>query len=145
MLRRAMTLAIDREALVQDLLYGYGRVSNGPLPSSWWGAERDRRPWPFDPDQARGLLADRGFERRSLWNAERAGRRMARAALPFLFLAPLLALGLLLLEPERLFSFVRQRPLIWALVMLLYPLLSAYPQGVIYRVFIFHNGLDCFG
>jgi peptide/nickel transport system substrate-binding protein len=61
LLRRAMTLAIDRQALVEDLLYGYGRVSNGPLPSSWWGADRDLQPWPFDPGQARRLLAERGY------------------------------------------------------------------------------------
>jgi membrane protease YdiL (CAAX protease family) len=85
------------------------------------------------------LLADRDFDRRHLWNARRAGRELARAALPFLLLAPLLALGLLLWEPERLLAFVRQRPLLWAAVMVLYPVLSAYPQGVIYRVFLFHR------
>lgn len=85
------------------------------------------------------LLADPVFDRRVLWNAERAGRRLARAALPFLLLAPLLALGVLLLDPGRLFAFVRQRPLLWALVMLLYPVLSAYPQGLVYRVFVFHR------
>jgi len=61
LLRRALTLAIDRHALVEDLLYGYGRVSNGPLPSSWYGADRDLQPWPFDPAQARRLLAERGY------------------------------------------------------------------------------------
>ena len=50
-----MQASADRQALVEDLLYGYGRVSNGPLPSSWWGADRDLQPWPFDPDEARGL------------------------------------------------------------------------------------------
>jgi len=60
-LRRAMTLAIDRDALVEDLLFGYGRVSNGPLPSSWWGADRDRKPWPHDPAEARRILAEHGY------------------------------------------------------------------------------------
>lgn len=116
------------------LLWAAGRLDLPLLPTLWI----------FSLGCLIFLLADRGFERRSLWNAKRAGRGMARAALPFLALAPLLALGLLLLEPERLFSFVRQRPLIWALVMLLYPLLSAYPQGVIYRVFIFRRYRDLF-
>jgi peptide/nickel transport system substrate-binding protein len=29
--RRALTLGIDRKAIVEDLLYGYGRISTGPL------------------------------------------------------------------------------------------------------------------
>jgi peptide/nickel transport system substrate-binding protein len=61
LVRRAMTLAIDRQALVEDLLYGFGRVSNGPLPSSWWGFDRDLEPWPFDPEEARRILAERGY------------------------------------------------------------------------------------
>jgi len=59
--RRALTLAIDRQALVDDLLYGYGRVSSGPLPSSWWGAARDIAPWPCDPEEARRILTAKGY------------------------------------------------------------------------------------
>jgi len=59
--RRALTLAIDRQALVEDLLYGYGQVSNGALPSSWWGAAPDIAPWPYDPDEARRILSAKGY------------------------------------------------------------------------------------
>jgi len=38
-----------------------------------------------------------------------------------------------------LFSFPRERPLLWLLVMLLYPLVSALPQEVIFRLFLFHR------
>jgi len=38
-----------------------------------------------------------------------------------------------------LFSFPRERPLLWVLVVLLYPLLSALPQEVIFRAFVFHR------
>ena len=116
------------------LLWAAGRLDLPLLPTLWI----------FSLGCLLFLLADNKFDRRSLWNAERAGRRLARATLPFLVLAPLLALGLLLLEPERLFAFVRQRPLLWALVMVLYPLLSAYPQGIIYRVFIFQRDRELF-
>lgn len=37
------------------------------------------------------------------------------------------------LGPEHILRFPRTRPLIWCLVMLLYPILSAYPQELIYR------------
>jgi len=60
-LRRALTLAIDREALVEELLYGYGRVSHGPVFSQWWGANRELVPLPFDRDEARRLLAEQGY------------------------------------------------------------------------------------
>lgn len=37
--------------------------------------------------------------------------------------------------PQRLFEFPLERPYFWALVMLLYPVLSVFPQEVIYRSF----------
>jgi membrane protease YdiL (CAAX protease family) len=90
------------------------------------------------------LLFDRGFDRRCLWNAEHLGRRLKQAALPFLLAAPVLTVAVVLFEPERLFQFVRERPLIWAIVMVLYPILSVYPQGVVYRAFIFHRYRELF-
>ncbi len=49
------------------------------------------------------------------------------------------AVGLLLLTlwlvPERLFAFPLERPGLWLMVMLLYPLLSALPQEFLYRSF----------
>lgn len=43
------------------------------------------------------------------------------------------------LRPEDLLRFPRTRPGIWALVMLLYPVLSAYPQELIYRTCFFRR------
>jgi peptide/nickel transport system substrate-binding protein len=63
-LRRALTLAIDRGALVQDLLYGYGHIASRPVPSSWWGADDSIDPLPYDPEQARGLLEAAGYRTR---------------------------------------------------------------------------------
>ncbi len=60
--RRALTLAIDRKAIVDDLLYGFGRVSSGPLLSSWWAADPTLAPWPFDPKEAQRILAGKGFD-----------------------------------------------------------------------------------
>jgi peptide/nickel transport system substrate-binding protein len=61
-IRRALTLGIDRKAIVDDLLYGYGRVSVGPLLSSWWAADPSLTAWPYDPDQARRILAAKGYD-----------------------------------------------------------------------------------
>lgn len=60
-LRRALTLAIDRQGLVDSLLFGYGRVSAGPVLSFWWAADPGLVPLPYDPDEARRILLDRGF------------------------------------------------------------------------------------
>ncbi len=59
--RRALTMAIDRKGIVDDLLYGFGRVSAGPVLSFWWGADPTLEPWGYDPEEARRLLADRGY------------------------------------------------------------------------------------
>jgi membrane protease YdiL (CAAX protease family) len=53
--------------------------------------------------------------------------------------AAAIAAGTYFLSPHLLFSFVRQRPGFWALVMLLYPVLSVYPQSIIYRAFLMHR------
>jgi peptide/nickel transport system substrate-binding protein len=75
--RRALTMAIDRRALVDDLLYGFGGVSAGPWPSFRWGADPDIEPWPYDPDEARRRLADLGFRPGDDGVLERDGRRLA--------------------------------------------------------------------
>ncbi len=63
-IRRALTLAIDRRALVDEVLYGYGRVAAGPIPSAAWGFDADLEPWPYDPERARAILSARGFRPR---------------------------------------------------------------------------------
>ncbi len=60
-IRRALTMAIDRDAIVEELLYGFGRVSAGPWLSFRWGADPDLEPLPYDPDGAKRILADRGY------------------------------------------------------------------------------------
>ncbi len=44
-----------------------------------------------------------------------------------------------LLHPEWLFAFPRLRPQRWLMVMVLYPLLSALPQELVYRAFFFER------
>ena len=42
-------------------------------------------------------------------------------------------------DPGLLFGFPRTRPILWLMVMLLYPILSAFPQEAIYRAFLFRR------
>jgi len=76
--------------------------------------------------------------------------RNDRPFLPHLLLRDLICLVLLsaavrLFAPGLLFSLIRQRPGLWVAIMLLYPLLSVYPQEVLYRAFFFHRYQDLFG
>lgn len=55
----------------------------------------------------------------------------------FALSAALLVALTLWLKPEMFLSFVRERPLFWAVVMVAYPLLSVIPQEIIFRSFFF--------
>ncbi len=60
--RQAMTLATDRQAIVDGLLQGYGEVANGPAAPAQWERNQDLEPWPHDPEAARQRLAETGWE-----------------------------------------------------------------------------------
>jgi len=78
------------------------------------------------------LLTRRDFDRSRLWNAGPLRPWIRAVWLPFVLVAPLLALWAAFAEPRLFLRFVRGRPGPWALVMILYPVLSAYPQGIIF-------------
>lgn len=61
MVRRALTMAIDRQALIDGVWRGYARPSVSPILSSVWAADRSLRPWPYDPEAAKRILAERGW------------------------------------------------------------------------------------
>ena len=60
--RLAMSIAIDREAIVKNMLQGFGR----PITLKDWMGFEDRLPspeeaWPYDPARAKSLLAEAGY------------------------------------------------------------------------------------
>ncbi len=60
--RRALTMAIDREAIIEGLLRGTGRPSAGPVLSFLWAHDSSLRPLDYDPGAARRLLRVAGWE-----------------------------------------------------------------------------------
>jgi membrane protease YdiL (CAAX protease family) len=56
-----------------------------------------------------------------------------------------LGIAVYFLAPQLLFSLIRRSPWLWALIFLLYPLLSVYPQEFLYRAFFFHRYQPLFG
>ena len=74
------------------------------------------------------------------WNAAGLNRANIKAIfLRYLPFAAFLWLFTWLVIPEHLFSLPRERPLVWVLVMILYPLLSVVPQEIIFRSFFFRR------
>ena len=57
-MRRALSLAIDRDALVEGFWFGLASPSRGPVQSMLWAADRSLEPYPFRPDEARAIQAD---------------------------------------------------------------------------------------
>ena len=56
-----------------------------------------------------------------------------------------LGLAVRLLAPELLFSLIKHRPWLWVIIMVAYPLVSVYPQELLYRAFFFHRYQPLFG
>ncbi len=85
------------------------------------------------------LLRDPTFDRRRLWNVAGALAHARGVVLLFVALAVAVTLLVAWLTPEALFDLVRKRPGLWLLVMVFYPLVSVYPQEIIYRAFLFQR------
>ncbi|HLN62770.1 MAG TPA: ABC transporter substrate-binding protein [Symbiobacteriaceae bacterium] len=59
--RRALNLAVDKEALIKGLLKGMGSVPAGPVPTgAQWPAQL--KSYPYNPDEAKKLLAEAGVK-----------------------------------------------------------------------------------
>jgi membrane protease YdiL (CAAX protease family) len=90
------------------------------------------------------LGRSRRFDLSRLWSGRLRGEwsgvltRSAVAALAITALA-------LWLEPARFLALPRERPALWLAGLALYPILSAWPQEVLYRVFFFERYAVLFG
>ena len=84
------------------------------------------------------LREKQGYDLKKEWNLAALDRalikKIVRRFLPF---AAALLLFTWLVIPDRLFSLPRERPVIWAWVMIWYPILSVFPQEILFRSFFF--------
>ena len=61
--RQAANYAIDKESLVTNVLQGTAEVAAGPIPPAFaWAYNEEVEPYPYDPDKARELLAEAGYD-----------------------------------------------------------------------------------
>jgi len=85
------------------------------------------------------LVHDPAFDRKQLWNIGAWPGAALQMLAIFAVAALLIGAGVYFLAPHTLFNFVRRAPPFWALAMCLYPVLSVYPQGIVYRAFFFER------
>jgi hypothetical protein len=67
------------------------------------------------------------------------------AVLLWAAVSALAAVAILVADPDRLFDLPRQEPLLWAAVVIFYPLVSVYPQELLFRAFLLHRYAPVFG
>jgi peptide/nickel transport system substrate-binding protein len=58
--RRAIAMALDTNRFSTDFLLGLGKPARSPIPPGMWAYDDTLQPIPFDPAQAKQLLADAG-------------------------------------------------------------------------------------
>jgi peptide/nickel transport system substrate-binding protein len=59
--RRALTLAIDRRTIAETIWGPYARIATSPIVASVWAHDKALPPLPYDPAEARRILAARDF------------------------------------------------------------------------------------
>jgi len=61
-IRQAISYAINKEAIIQGILLGYGRPATGPYKPGTWAHNPDVKKYPYDPQKAHALLAEAGWK-----------------------------------------------------------------------------------
>jgi peptide/nickel transport system substrate-binding protein len=59
--RQALNYAVDADAIIENVLSGLGSHIASPIGPGYLGYNPDVKPYPYDPEKARELLAEAGF------------------------------------------------------------------------------------
>lgn len=71
--RQALTMLLDREAIIQQIQMGLASPITGPFPPMVEQSAKDIQAWPYDPDAAQKKLAEAGWKRNARGVLERDG------------------------------------------------------------------------
>ena len=85
------------------------------------------------------LLIDRRFNSKAFIDTAGIATHLKSVLATFIVPALLMALFTYLFLSHRFLAFPKERPIIWVIVLVLYPILAAYPQEIIFRGFFFHR------
>ncbi|OHV12191.1 ABC transporter substrate-binding protein [Kushneria phosphatilytica] len=58
--RRALSMAVNREAIIDSIYKGAGTIAKNPIPSTIWSYDESTQPIAYDPEKAKALLKDAG-------------------------------------------------------------------------------------
>jgi len=75
--RRALNHAIDVPTLVKEALQGYATIATGQFPPSSWAYDPAVKPYAYDPNRAKALLAEAGFRPEGDGVLARNGKRFS--------------------------------------------------------------------
>ena len=59
--RQALNLAIDKQAIIDAVFQGAGKIAKNPIPPTIWSYNEATQDYPYDPDAAKQLLAEAGY------------------------------------------------------------------------------------
>jgi peptide/nickel transport system substrate-binding protein len=94
--RQALNYAVNKEAIVKDVLKGTGAVSRGPVLPDTWGADPALKAYPYDPERAKKLLAEAGYPSgfsTTLWVPESGSGMQSPVAMSTVIQSNLKAVG----------------------------------------------------
>ena len=91
------------------------------------------------------LLRDPKFDQKQLWDSAALPPHLTSVLLLFGAFAALLIFSIWRWNPASLFELPRRNPLLWVLILFLYPVLSVYPQGIVFRAFLVQRYASLFG
>jgi len=60
--RKALNMAINKQAIIDAVFQGAGTVAINPIPPTMWGYNKDIKDDPYDPDAAKKLLEEAGVK-----------------------------------------------------------------------------------
>ncbi|RWR13137.1 peptide-binding protein [Siminovitchia fortis] len=75
--RQAITHAIDRETIVNEIVEGYGEVAHVPESPLSWAYNEDVPHFDYDPEKAKKMLADAGWKPGSDGILEKDGKKFS--------------------------------------------------------------------
>ena len=94
--RQALNYAVNKDALVRDVLKGTGAVSRGPVLPGTRGADAALKAYPYDPERAKKLLAEAGYPNgfsTTMWVPESGSGMQAPVAMATVMQSNLKAVG----------------------------------------------------